>query len=76
MSWTCPYRPSPNQSLMAHTGSATGSDYSLDAPVVCKFSSNVHNHVGQIKGPGVRKQTVPGLSWDMSGALRSFIQSV
>eukprot|EP00965_Chrysotila_dentata_P197796 6178405-Pleurochrysis_carterae.AAC.1 len=35
MSQTCQlYRHSPSQPLVAHTGSATGSDYSLDAPVV------------------------------------------
>eukprot|EP00965_Chrysotila_dentata_P175203 5783560-Pleurochrysis_carterae.AAC.2 len=33
MSQTCLYRHSLNLSLVAHTGSATGSDYSLDAPV-------------------------------------------
>eukprot|EP00965_Chrysotila_dentata_P124878 4128483-Pleurochrysis_carterae.AAC.9 len=50
MSQTCQHMYSSNQSLVAHTGSATGSDHSLDAPVVCNFSSNVHDHVGQIKG--------------------------
>eukprot|EP00965_Chrysotila_dentata_P179557 5928854-Pleurochrysis_carterae.AAC.5 len=38
-----------NQSLVAHTGSATGFNHSLDAPVVCTVSSNVHDNVGQIK---------------------------
>eukprot|EP00965_Chrysotila_dentata_P251019 6209785-Pleurochrysis_carterae.AAC.1 len=57
MSQTCQYRHSLNQSRVAHTGFATGgSDHSLDAPVVCKFSSNVHDHVGQIKDPGVQNQ--------------------
>eukprot|EP00965_Chrysotila_dentata_P183768 6068131-Pleurochrysis_carterae.AAC.1 len=41
MSQTCQYRHSPNQSLVAQTRSATGSDQSLDAPTVCKVSSNV-----------------------------------
>eukprot|EP00965_Chrysotila_dentata_P255407 6212213-Pleurochrysis_carterae.AAC.1 len=59
-----------NQSLAAHTGSATGSDHSLDAPVVCKVLSNVHDRVGQIEGQWVQKQVVPGLAWDASGALR------
>eukprot|EP00965_Chrysotila_dentata_P192289 6175089-Pleurochrysis_carterae.AAC.2 len=49
---TCQFRHSPNQSLVAHTKSATGSDHSLDAPVVCKVSLNVYHHVSQIKGPG------------------------
>eukprot|EP00965_Chrysotila_dentata_P010075 328297-Pleurochrysis_carterae.AAC.1 len=40
------------------------------APVLRKDSSNVRDHVGQIKGPGVRNQVVPGLSWDTLGALR------
>eukprot|EP00965_Chrysotila_dentata_P220920 6192078-Pleurochrysis_carterae.AAC.1 len=45
------WRHSPgNQPLVAHTGSATGLDHSLHAPVVCKVLSNVHGHVGQIKG--------------------------
>eukprot|EP00965_Chrysotila_dentata_P087884 2901994-Pleurochrysis_carterae.AAC.4 len=66
---TCQYGHSSNQSLAVHTGSATGSDHSLDAPVVYKVSSNVHDHVGQIKGPGVRNQVVSELSWDASGAL-------
>eukprot|EP00965_Chrysotila_dentata_P223537 6193631-Pleurochrysis_carterae.AAC.7 len=67
----CKYRHHPNQSLAAHTGSATGSDHSLDAPVVCNVSSILHDCVGQIiKGPGVPKQVVPGLSWDALGALR------
>eukprot|EP00965_Chrysotila_dentata_P252742 6210848-Pleurochrysis_carterae.AAC.1 len=61
-----PYGRYPNgqetQSLLAHTGSATGSDNSLDAPVMYKVSSNVHDYVGQIKGPGVRNQVVPRLS--------------
>eukprot|EP00965_Chrysotila_dentata_P261076 6214130-Pleurochrysis_carterae.AAC.1 len=55
---------------MAHIGSATGSDHSLDAPVVCKVSSNGHDHVDQIKGSEVRNQVVSGLSWDSLGALR------
>eukprot|EP00965_Chrysotila_dentata_P147901 4882524-Pleurochrysis_carterae.AAC.1 len=59
-----------NQSLVAHTGSATGSDHCLHAPVVCKVPSNVYNHAGQIKGPGVRNHVVPGLSWDTSDKLR------
>eukprot|EP00965_Chrysotila_dentata_P162500 5366263-Pleurochrysis_carterae.AAC.1 len=50
MSQTCQYRQSPNQSLVAHTGAAIGSDHILEAPVVCKMSSNVHDHAGQIKG--------------------------
>eukprot|EP00965_Chrysotila_dentata_P113838 3763313-Pleurochrysis_carterae.AAC.1 len=50
------HRHSPNQSPAAHTGSGTGSDHSLDAPVVCKVSSSVHDHVGQIKGPAVRNK--------------------
>eukprot|EP00965_Chrysotila_dentata_P198106 6178587-Pleurochrysis_carterae.AAC.1 len=33
MSQTCQYRHSLNQSLVAHTVSATGSDHSLDAAV-------------------------------------------
>eukprot|EP00965_Chrysotila_dentata_P042362 1405301-Pleurochrysis_carterae.AAC.1 len=70
MSQTCQYTHSPNQSLVAHSGSATGSNHSLDAPVVCEISSTVHGHLGQIMGPGVRKQVVPGLFWDASGALR------
>eukprot|EP00965_Chrysotila_dentata_P173344 5722177-Pleurochrysis_carterae.AAC.2 len=70
MSQTCQYRHSLNQSLVAHTGSATGSDHSLDAPVVCKVALNVHDYVGQIKGPAVRNQVAPGLSWDTPGALR------
>eukprot|EP00965_Chrysotila_dentata_P141598 4679539-Pleurochrysis_carterae.AAC.1 len=37
----------------SYTGSATGSDHSLGAPVICKVLSNVHDHVGQIKEPGV-----------------------
>eukprot|EP00965_Chrysotila_dentata_P244244 6205852-Pleurochrysis_carterae.AAC.1 len=41
---------SPNQSLVAHTGSATDSDHNLDATAVCKALSNVHDCVGQIKG--------------------------
>eukprot|EP00965_Chrysotila_dentata_P256947 6212727-Pleurochrysis_carterae.AAC.1 len=36
-----PIQAQPTQSLVAHTGSATGSDHSLDALVVCKVSSNV-----------------------------------
>eukprot|EP00965_Chrysotila_dentata_P243329 6205357-Pleurochrysis_carterae.AAC.1 len=39
MSQTCQYRHSPNLLLVAHTGSARGSDHSLDAPVVCKVLS-------------------------------------
>eukprot|EP00965_Chrysotila_dentata_P123878 4094385-Pleurochrysis_carterae.AAC.1 len=75
MSQTCQYRHSPNQSLVAqNTGSATGSDHSIYAAVVCKISSNVHDHVRQIKGPGVRNQVVPGLSWDTPGALRGAVQ--
>eukprot|EP00965_Chrysotila_dentata_P195844 6177218-Pleurochrysis_carterae.AAC.3 len=76
MSQTCQNRHSRtksklNQSLIvAHIGSATGSDHSLDAPVVCKVALNVHAHVGQMKGPGVRNQVVLGLSWDTSDALR------
>eukprot|EP00965_Chrysotila_dentata_P133405 4411061-Pleurochrysis_carterae.AAC.2 len=70
MSQTCQYRHSLNQSLVAHTGSATGSNHSLVAPVVFKVSSNVHVRVGQIKGPGVQNQMVPGLSLDALDALR------
>eukprot|EP00965_Chrysotila_dentata_P091773 3029893-Pleurochrysis_carterae.AAC.1 len=62
MSQTCQYRHSPNQSLLAHTGSATGSDHSLGAPSACKILKNVHDHVGQIKGPAVQNEVVPGLS--------------
>eukprot|EP00965_Chrysotila_dentata_P025609 850928-Pleurochrysis_carterae.AAC.1 len=62
MPQACPYGDSPHQSLVAHTGSATGSDRSLHASVVCKVAPNVQGHVGQIKGPGVRNQDVPGLS--------------
>eukprot|EP00965_Chrysotila_dentata_P259685 6213639-Pleurochrysis_carterae.AAC.5 len=36
---------------------------------------NVHDHVGQIKGPGIRNQVVPGLSSDASGALRCIASS-
>eukprot|EP00965_Chrysotila_dentata_P074725 2469035-Pleurochrysis_carterae.AAC.1 len=70
MSKTYQYRHSPHQSLVAHTGSVIGSDHSLDAPVVCIVFSNVQDHVSQIKGPGLRNQVAPGLSWDASGALR------
>eukprot|EP00965_Chrysotila_dentata_P256219 6212477-Pleurochrysis_carterae.AAC.1 len=49
------------KSSVAHTGSATGSNHSLDEQVACRFSSNVHDHIGQIKGPGVRNEVVPGL---------------
>eukprot|EP00965_Chrysotila_dentata_P119715 3957746-Pleurochrysis_carterae.AAC.2 len=56
MSQTCNYRHSLNQSLVAPTGSATCSNHSLDAPVVCKVALNVHNHVGQITDLGVRNQ--------------------
>eukprot|EP00965_Chrysotila_dentata_P148002 4885417-Pleurochrysis_carterae.AAC.1 len=39
------HRHSSNQSLVAHTRSATGSDHNLDAPVVRKVRSNtVHDH--------------------------------
>eukprot|EP00965_Chrysotila_dentata_P254423 6211863-Pleurochrysis_carterae.AAC.2 len=70
MSQTCQYRHSPKQSLVAHTGSTNGSDHSLDAPVVYKASSNVHDNVaGQSKGPGVRIQVILRLCWDASGAL-------
>eukprot|EP00965_Chrysotila_dentata_P214047 6187993-Pleurochrysis_carterae.AAC.1 len=62
MSQACQYRHSPNQLLAAHTGSASGADHSIDAPVVCQVSSTVYDHVTQIKGPGVRNQVVPGLS--------------
>eukprot|EP00965_Chrysotila_dentata_P238968 6202825-Pleurochrysis_carterae.AAC.1 len=47
---------SSNQSLVAHTGSATGSDHRLDVPGVCKVSSNVRDEVGKITGPGVRNE--------------------
>eukprot|EP00965_Chrysotila_dentata_P088040 2906497-Pleurochrysis_carterae.AAC.1 len=57
MSQTCQYTYSPNQSLVAHTGSATGSNHSLDAPVVYKISSTVHGQLSQIMGPGVRPKT-------------------
>eukprot|EP00965_Chrysotila_dentata_P023094 765641-Pleurochrysis_carterae.AAC.1 len=50
MSKTCLYGHSPNQSLVAHVGSATDSDHNLYAAVVCKVLSNVYDH-GQIKGP-------------------------
>eukprot|EP00965_Chrysotila_dentata_P122101 4036948-Pleurochrysis_carterae.AAC.1 len=60
MSQTCQYRHNPNHALVAHTGSATGSDHSLDAPAVCKVLSNFRDHVSQIKGPGVRNEVVPG----------------
>eukprot|EP00965_Chrysotila_dentata_P223393 6193547-Pleurochrysis_carterae.AAC.1 len=73
MSQTYHYRHSPNQSLMAHTESATGSDHGLDAPIVCNVFSNLHDHVGQIKGPEVRKQVVPGLSSDESSCPRSVL---
>eukprot|EP00965_Chrysotila_dentata_P048241 1600219-Pleurochrysis_carterae.AAC.1 len=52
MSQRCQYMHSPYQSLVAATGSSTGSDHSLDVPVVCRVSSNVHDHVGQTKSPG------------------------
>eukprot|EP00965_Chrysotila_dentata_P204348 6182277-Pleurochrysis_carterae.AAC.1 len=48
---------------------------SPSAPVVCKVSLNVHDHVGQIKGPGVRNEVAPGLSWDASSALRCLASS-
>eukprot|EP00965_Chrysotila_dentata_P136941 4529612-Pleurochrysis_carterae.AAC.1 len=70
MSQTCQYSHSLNQSLVARTGSATGSDHSLDALVVFEVSSNVHDHVGWIKDLGVRNHVVQGLPWDASGALR------
>eukprot|EP00965_Chrysotila_dentata_P226350 6195350-Pleurochrysis_carterae.AAC.3 len=66
---------SPHQSLIvAHTGSTTGSNHNLDAPVVCKVSSNAYDHAGQIKGPGVRNQVVPGQSCNAPGALKGAIQ--
>eukprot|EP00965_Chrysotila_dentata_P216981 6189702-Pleurochrysis_carterae.AAC.2 len=68
MSQSCQHRHSLKQSLAAHTGFAIGSDHSLDAPVMCKVLFNMHDHVGQIKGPEVRNQLVPGLSSDASGA--------
>eukprot|EP00965_Chrysotila_dentata_P129063 4266514-Pleurochrysis_carterae.AAC.1 len=49
---TCQYRHSLDQPLVAHTGSATSSHHSLDAPVACKVSPNVQDRVGQIKGLG------------------------
>eukprot|EP00965_Chrysotila_dentata_P012061 395657-Pleurochrysis_carterae.AAC.15 len=55
ISQTCLYRHRPNIGHLwdvAHTGSATGSDDSLDAPVVCKISSIGHDHIGEIKGEG------------------------
>eukprot|EP00965_Chrysotila_dentata_P229520 6197236-Pleurochrysis_carterae.AAC.1 len=74
---SCYGRHSPNQSLVAYTGSATGSDHSLDAPVVFEASSSVHSdHVVQSKGPEVRNQVVPGLFFDASGALRGANQGV
>eukprot|EP00965_Chrysotila_dentata_P195424 6176980-Pleurochrysis_carterae.AAC.6 len=69
MSRTYLYGHSPNQSFVAYNGSATGSDHSLDAPIMCKAFSNAHDHVGQINDPGVRNQVVPGLSWDAQGTL-------
>eukprot|EP00965_Chrysotila_dentata_P213023 6187391-Pleurochrysis_carterae.AAC.1 len=47
-------------------GSAIDTDHNLDEPVVCKASSNVHEHVGQIKGKAVRNQVIPGLFRDGS----------
>eukprot|EP00965_Chrysotila_dentata_P214969 6188485-Pleurochrysis_carterae.AAC.2 len=73
MSQTCQYRHCPNQLLVAHTGSATGSNHSLYGPVVCKVLSSMHDHVGQIKSPGVRHEVAPGLSWDASVALRCVV---
>eukprot|EP00965_Chrysotila_dentata_P203733 6181915-Pleurochrysis_carterae.AAC.3 len=57
MSQTCQYRHSPHQSFVDHSGSASCSDHSLDAPVVCKIK-------------GIQNEVVPGLSWNASGALR------
>eukprot|EP00965_Chrysotila_dentata_P259621 6213617-Pleurochrysis_carterae.AAC.1 len=76
MSQTCQYRHSPNQSLVAHTGSASGSDHSLDAPapVVWKVSSNVHDHVGRIKGPG--RHSAPRARKDSEREKRVYTQSI
>eukprot|EP00965_Chrysotila_dentata_P246605 6207261-Pleurochrysis_carterae.AAC.1 len=76
MSQTCQYRLSPNQLLVAHTGSAIGLDHSRDVLVVCKISSNAHDHVGRNKVPGVRNQVVAGQSWDAPDALRGDVQGM
>eukprot|EP00965_Chrysotila_dentata_P220832 6192015-Pleurochrysis_carterae.AAC.1 len=64
---------SQNILLVAQAGSAADSDHNLDAPIVHKVSSNVHDHVGHIKRPGVRNQVIPGVSGDGSGTLRGAI---
>eukprot|EP00965_Chrysotila_dentata_P063218 2094822-Pleurochrysis_carterae.AAC.2 len=46
------------------------SDKRRQSPMLHMAGRNVHDHVGQIKGPWVRKQVVGGLSWHASGALR------
>eukprot|EP00965_Chrysotila_dentata_P263003 6214732-Pleurochrysis_carterae.AAC.2 len=66
----------PNQSLVAHAGSATDYDHNLNAPVVYKASSNVHDNVGQIKGPGVRSQVDPGLFGHGLGILKGAIYGI
>eukprot|EP00965_Chrysotila_dentata_P098901 3270918-Pleurochrysis_carterae.AAC.1 len=54
----------PKLVLVAYAGSATDSHHSLNAPVVRKTPSNVHNYVGQIKGWGGPKLSCLRTVWE------------
>eukprot|EP00965_Chrysotila_dentata_P172731 5700294-Pleurochrysis_carterae.AAC.1 len=70
---TCLYGHSPNQSLLAHAGCATGSDHNLHASVVCKFCHTCMKVLVSKKsgGPNASRpsRVAPGLS-GRSGALK------